>query len=95
MTRFHIVVLTAAVWIVLALALQHFTLLVAIVLALLVAMGFGVAVPQLRFFGGFICRGGKTKKRVALTFDDGPDPRSTPRLLELLREEKIQAAFFA
>jgi peptidoglycan/xylan/chitin deacetylase (PgdA/CDA1 family) len=31
---------------------------------------------------------------VALTFDDGPDPRSTPRLLALLREARIHAAFF-
>ena len=34
------------------------------------------------------------RKRVALTFDDGPDPAATPRLLELLAREGIQAAFF-
>jgi peptidoglycan/xylan/chitin deacetylase (PgdA/CDA1 family) len=31
---------------------------------------------------------------VALTFDDGPDANSTPQLLDLLKEEKIEAAFF-
>lgn len=31
---------------------------------------------------------------VALTFDDGPDPDFTPRVLELLREKGVQAAFF-
>jgi peptidoglycan/xylan/chitin deacetylase (PgdA/CDA1 family) len=31
---------------------------------------------------------------VALTFDDGPDAGSTPRLLDLLREAGVQAAFF-
>ncbi len=31
---------------------------------------------------------------VALTFDDGPDPRSTPRFLELLAERGVQATFF-
>lgn len=31
---------------------------------------------------------------VALTFDDGPDPAVTPRLLDLLRERAIRATFF-
>lgn len=31
---------------------------------------------------------------VTLTFDDGPDPRYTPRLLELLAKQKITACFF-
>ncbi len=56
--------------------------------------GFGVAVPQLRLFGNFICSGSWSKKQVALTFDDGPDANSTPQLLDLLRAEKILAAFF-
>jgi len=31
---------------------------------------------------------------VALTFDDGPDPLFTPRLLEILRREGVTATFF-
>lgn len=31
---------------------------------------------------------------IALTFDDGPDPRSTPRFMELLRERGTFATFF-
>lgn len=31
---------------------------------------------------------------VALTFDDGPDPVDTPRLLNLLREKNVKATFF-
>jgi peptidoglycan/xylan/chitin deacetylase (PgdA/CDA1 family) len=31
---------------------------------------------------------------VALTFDDGPDPVDTPRLLDLLRQKGIKATFF-
>jgi len=31
---------------------------------------------------------------VALTFDDGPDPVDTPRLLDLLREKSVKATFF-
>lgn len=30
---------------------------------------------------------------VALTFDDGPDPVNTPRLLDLLREQNVKATF--
>ncbi len=32
--------------------------------------------------------------RVALTFDDGPDPRVTPRVLDLLEEYGARASFF-
>lgn len=31
---------------------------------------------------------------VYLTFDDGPDPRWTPRILDLLAQENVQATFF-
>ena len=37
----------------------------------------------------------KTKEKVlCLTFDDGPDPDSTPELLEILEKHNIKAAFF-
>jgi peptidoglycan-N-acetylglucosamine deacetylase len=38
--------------------------------------------------------GSGTADHVALTFDDGPDPKSTPRFLELLAERKVTATFF-
>ncbi len=94
MTRFHIIAIVSVIVGAAALALHNFLLLNSVLIALLIAMGLGVAIPQLRLFGNFICRGNKSKKRVALTFDDGPDPRSTPQLLDLLRAEKIPAAFF-
>ena len=31
---------------------------------------------------------------IALTFDDGPHPKNTPRLLDMLRERNIKATFF-
>ncbi len=34
------------------------------------------------------------KKKIALTFDDGPNPEYTPILLEGLRERDVQATFF-
>ncbi len=78
----------------LALALGSVALLGAVVVAYLTVTGLGVAIPQLRLFGPFVCRGATSRRCVALTFDDGPDPRSTPALLELLREVGIEAVFF-
>jgi peptidoglycan/xylan/chitin deacetylase (PgdA/CDA1 family) len=31
---------------------------------------------------------------VALTFDDGPHPKFTPRLLDILKKHNINATFF-
>lgn len=36
----------------------------------------------------------RPRAAVALTFDDGPDPRFTPALLDLLRERRLRATFF-
>ncbi len=33
-------------------------------------------------------------RSIALTFDDGPDPEDTPKLLDLLREKDVKATFF-
>lgn len=34
------------------------------------------------------------KKKVALTFDDGPNPEYTPQMLEVLKEKNVKATFF-
>jgi len=34
------------------------------------------------------------RRAVALTFDDGPDPRFTPAVLRILREHRARATFF-
>ena len=39
-------------------------------------------------------RGTSDPAQVALTFDDGPDPDWTPRILDILRDEGVKAAFF-
>ena len=39
-------------------------------------------------------RGPAGGRRIALTFDDGPDPEATPRLLELLAARGVRATFF-
>ncbi len=46
------------------------------------------------FFLPIISRGKSGKKAVALTFDDGPDPKTTPALLSLLSSHNIKATFF-
>ncbi|MCE9649401.1 MAG: glycosyltransferase [Parvibaculum sp.] len=33
-------------------------------------------------------------KKIALTFDDGPDPEWTPQILDILKEKKVPATFF-
>ena len=35
------------------------------------------------------------KKRIALTFDDGPHPRYTPQILDILKKYGVKATFFA
>lgn len=39
-------------------------------------------------------RGPVGRRQVALTFDDGPDPFATPRLLRLLEARDVRATFF-
>ena len=93
-TRFHITLFLAANLAALSVASGNWLWLAAVAVAMFFVIGLGVALPQMKFFGPFICEGDASKKQVALTFDDGPDARSTPALLDLLRESKIEAAFF-
>jgi cellulose synthase/poly-beta-1,6-N-acetylglucosamine synthase-like glycosyltransferase/peptidoglycan/xylan/chitin deacetylase (PgdA/CDA1 family) len=41
-----------------------------------------------------IRRGGELPGKIALTFDDGPDPRWTPKILDILKEKGVHATFF-
>jgi peptidoglycan/xylan/chitin deacetylase (PgdA/CDA1 family) len=47
-----------------------------------------------RTFGFRVFKRGYAREEIALTFDDGPDPVYTPRLLDLLREYGAKATFF-
>lgn len=47
-----------------------------------------------RTFGFRVFKRGKAREEIALTFDDGPDPVYTPRLLDLLRRYGAKATFF-
>jgi len=44
--------------------------------------------PEILFHGD------PSRPEIALTFDDGPHPRDTPRLLDVLEKHQIRATFF-
>lgn len=41
-----------------------------------------------------VARYGRAERQIALTFDDGPDRRFTPQILDILKKEKAPATFF-
>ncbi|MGP3783977.1 polysaccharide deacetylase family protein [Paenibacillus sp. 1A_MP2] len=71
-------------------------LLQSILLWLLYISSFYAFIPSLvsRLFGFRVFRRGRSEKEFSLTFDDGPDPEYTPRLLDLLRQYEAKATFF-
>jgi len=76
-------VLTLPWWLIGALALT---------LALLIVVG--VYIPRFGLFGRALCHVPGARGLVALTFDDGPDPESTPRVLHALTSRNHRATFF-
>lgn len=63
-------------------------------LLFVVACNVAVFFPAWSFFLPIHNHGPRSRQAVALTFDDGPDPEATPRLLDLLARRKVKAAFF-
>ncbi|WP_253944890.1 polysaccharide deacetylase family protein [Paenibacillus sp. NEAU-GSW1] len=47
-----------------------------------------------KFPGAFILNGPRGQKKIALTFDDAPDPRFTPEILDVLAKYDVCATFF-
>jgi polysaccharide deacetylase family sporulation protein PdaB len=41
-----------------------------------------------------LIHGSLAKKQIAITFDDGPHPKYTPKLLRILKENNVKATFF-
>jgi peptidoglycan/xylan/chitin deacetylase (PgdA/CDA1 family) len=64
-----------------------------IVAAAVLVMVWAVRGRSAPLLGSCVWRGPKTRRAVALTFDDGPS-ESTPRLLELLERYGAKATFF-
>ncbi len=63
------------------------------------ALGVGVHAwavvdPRSRFYLPLTWRLGASAPGIALTFDDGPDPATTPRILDILGGQRQRATFF-
>lgn len=58
------------------------------------ALALGVYYPNSWLFGRVIGRGLRAGKTAYLTFDDGPNPAATDRILETLAAQGVPAAFF-
>lgn len=74
-----------------AIDLRLATVPLALLLILCAAAPF---LPRAGFFFPVVHRGSTGQPMVALTFDDGPDPGTTPQLLDLLAAYRVPAAFF-
>jgi peptidoglycan-N-acetylglucosamine deacetylase len=61
------------------------------------AVGFAcyhAAAPTSQLFGPTVCRVPGAGRRIALTYDDGPNPGATEAVLELLDRHEARATFF-
>lgn len=67
---------------------------IAVTFAYLALCGFGIAFPRSEMYADVIASGPAGRSRVALTFDDGPDPETTPKVLLALRQHNCKATFF-
>ena len=54
---------------------------------------YGAVYPRAQLFGPTVCRTNSSRK-LAITFDDGPNPAITPKLLDLLDRYQAKATFF-
>jgi peptidoglycan-N-acetylglucosamine deacetylase len=66
----------------------------AVVLAAAAATtAYAAVYPRAQMFGPTVCHTNSPRK-LAITFDDGPNPSITPKLLDLLDRYKARATFF-
>jgi len=70
-------------------------ILFATLLALATYLGYTIVEePGSQLFGKTVTSGPSDAREIALTFDDGPNPPYTDRILDVLRDEHVQATFF-
>jgi peptidoglycan-N-acetylglucosamine deacetylase len=99
MMRFRYAIVSFAALVIVLAALDLFLTLspwcyITLLVLLIVVITYGASQIGSQFFVAAKCRGDYSSKTVALTFDDGPIPGKTDRLLDLLLENEIKAAFF-
>jgi peptidoglycan/xylan/chitin deacetylase (PgdA/CDA1 family) len=89
--------ITLFVFIVAAMAcvfFQHYWWLVFVVFLYLLLLFFVVLIPQFNFFVDSLHRIPASGNSVIITFDDGPMPGHTEKVLAVLAEKKAKACFF-
>lgn len=63
-------------------------------LGVLALLGDGIFRPSSSVLMPTVTHGPRSGKRIALTFDDGPDPKVTPQILDLLKRHHAKATFY-
>jgi peptidoglycan/xylan/chitin deacetylase (PgdA/CDA1 family) len=74
--------------------LRRGAILLVLIGATLVGLREVVNSSTFQLFGDYVARVDTEEKVVAMTFDDGPDPRHTPRFLDVLDHHRVKATFF-
>lgn len=57
-------------------------------------LGYAIGAPHAQLIGRTVWHGPRSRKQVALTFDNGPSPQGTEVILDILRHEHVRATFF-
>lgn len=70
------------------------TIVAAIVVAATMLLVHAAWTPSCSWFGAVDTQAPSTRRAIALTFDDGPDPEVTPRVLDALAQAGVRATFF-
>jgi len=65
-----------------------------LVLAYLALMVSGSVFVCSNYYLKALCRSKTEEKVIAVTFDDGPHPENTPKILDLLKQHQIPGVFF-
>lgn len=68
--------------------------IILIVVWIVALLYYGCSVPSSQLLGPSLVRGPSGKRRVALTFDDGPTPPYTDQILDILNHYSVTATFF-
>lgn len=77
----------------LLLYLKFYWIAGALLFLFLSLLGLGAYFIQWNFFTTSLSHGDRTKKQIAITFDDGPFAEFTPKVLDILKAENVPATF--
>lgn len=72
----------------------HWPNIVLLMIGYTILLAWGSYRIDSQFYMPVICNGNAGEKKIAISFDDGPDPATTGQVLDILAAEKVPAAFF-